>query len=266
MTEQETPKEEQSIAPANETSNVVAKNTEQTAKESPVVQKQSAIKRLWANKKIKIALAATMCIGILASITLRQFLIKKHLPTSVSLDQHAPLEEHSQNDASHADTPHIDAPHLESESKHNEQANTHHAAKEDMAIADLQASDLTPKERYKLEQKLYTSGQHQLKKGRLEAALKYFNLALVLSPKNIYIMMAVASAYYDFGNYTQALSAVQQVLSINPHYSPAYFLLGSIHHADKNYQKAKEAYQQYLSDDPQGSFAQDAKGMLAALK
>lgn len=98
-----------------------------------------------------------------------------------------------------------------------------------------------------------------------KSAATYFARALAVQSGDKAIMGDYAVSLFYSGDATAAISAGEQVRSLDPKFAPNLFNLGIFYQNAGDKVKAKSAYEAYLAVEPTGSSAQAAKDNLAAL-
>jgi tetratricopeptide (TPR) repeat protein len=76
--------------------------------------------------------------------------------------------------------------------------------------------------------------------GRYDQALKAFDQALKLKPKDPALITFKGIVYYAKGNNAQALKEFETALKINPNFARAYYQRGMVYQSQEKYRQAIE--------------------------
>ena len=89
-------------------------------------------------------------------------------------------------------------------------------------------------------------GDLSLTEEKLNEAANKYDMAAYVDKKNKLSRLKLADIYSQV-NPEQAMVSINELLSLDPDYAPAYKQLGELHFNNKQYEKAGEAYARYLS-------------------
>ena len=76
-----------------------------------------------------------------------------------------------------------------------------------------------------------------------EKAITILLKALGIDPKNSEIFQHLGLAYFNIGDYENALKNWTEALNLNPHHHQTWWALGNLYETINQLKKAKEAYQ-----------------------
>jgi serine/threonine-protein kinase len=101
--------------------------------------------------------------------------------------------------------------------------------------------------------------------GRLEEAREEMSQAQALDPISSIIARDVARIHYYSQNYDTALEQCDHAIELNPHFPPAYWMLGRIQEQRGDLEESAAAFQRALQLSPQSPLVQAALGRTWAL-
>lgn len=101
--------------------------------------------------------------------------------------------------------------------------------------------------------------------GKLEEACDEILLAQTLDPISPIISRDVARIYYYMGNYDAALEQCDKTIELDPHFPPAYALLGLVQQHRGELDESSAAFQRAIQLSPQSPSMQAAFGNALAL-
>lgn len=76
------------------------------------------------------------------------------------------------------------------------------------------------------------------------AAIPFLQKALEKDPTNPEILRHLGLAYFNLGNYEEALTNWKNALGINPNHHPTLWNLGNLYEIEQRYDEAFKAYRQ----------------------
>jgi len=76
--------------------------------------------------------------------------------------------------------------------------------------------------------------------GRYDQALKDFDQALKLKPKDPALLTYKGIVYYAKGQNSQAMQLFEEVIKLNPNFARAYYQRGMVYQSQEKYDKALE--------------------------
>ncbi len=101
--------------------------------------------------------------------------------------------------------------------------------------------------------------------GRLEEARDEMLLAQALDPISSIIARDIARIYYYMGDFEAALEQCDHTIELNPHFSPAYWMLGFVQARRGEFDESSAALQRAIQLSPQSPSMQAALGHTLAL-
>ncbi len=101
--------------------------------------------------------------------------------------------------------------------------------------------------------------------GRLEQATEELLLARALDPISSIISRDLARMYYYRQDYEAALEQCDHTIELNPHFSPAYWMLGLVQEQRGDFDESAAAFQRAIQISPQSPLMQAALGRTLAL-
>jgi TolB-like protein/Flp pilus assembly protein TadD len=101
--------------------------------------------------------------------------------------------------------------------------------------------------------------------GRMNDASSEMLLAQALDPISPIIARDVARIYYYMGDYEAALEQCDHTIELNPHFTPAYSLLGFVQELRGEFDESAAAFQRAIQLSPQSPSLQAALGHSYAL-
>ena len=101
--------------------------------------------------------------------------------------------------------------------------------------------------------------------GRLDEALEEILLAQALDPISSIIARDVARIHYYTQDYEAALDQCDHSIELNPHFPPAYWILGLVQEQRGEFDEAAAAFHRALQLSPQSPMVQAALGRTYAL-
>ena len=96
----------------------------------------------------------------------------------------------------------------------------------------------------------------------LDAAISAYQTAFVLTPKDIDIYINLGSAFYEKGEYNNALAIYRQALEIEPHNAKIYCNLGYLYWGKDKIDEAISAYETAIKYDPEYDIAYNNLGVI----
>jgi serine/threonine-protein kinase len=96
--------------------------------------------------------------------------------------------------------------------------------------------------------------------GRLEDALKELSLAQALDPISSIIARDLARIYYYKQDYETALEQCDHTIELNPHFPPAYWILGLVQEQRGEFDESAAAFNRALQLSPQSPLFQAGLG------
>jgi TolB-like protein/Flp pilus assembly protein TadD len=101
--------------------------------------------------------------------------------------------------------------------------------------------------------------------GRLDQACEEMILAQALDPISSIIARDLARTYYYKQDYEGALEQCDHTIELNPHFSPAYWILGLVQEQRGEFDESAAAFQRAIQLSPQSPLMQAALGRTFAL-
>ncbi|HEY1336510.1 MAG TPA: tetratricopeptide repeat protein [Bryobacteraceae bacterium] len=101
--------------------------------------------------------------------------------------------------------------------------------------------------------------------GRLDEACEQILAAQALDPISSIIARDLARVYFYKHDYDAALDACDHTIELNPHFSPAYWMLGLVQEQRGEFDEAAAAFQRALQISPHSPMMQAALGRNLAL-
>jgi TolB-like protein len=101
--------------------------------------------------------------------------------------------------------------------------------------------------------------------GRMEQALEEIQLAYALDPISSIIARDLARVYYYLQDYDAALDQCDRTIELNPHFAPAYWILGLVQEQRGELDESAAAFQRALQLSPRSPSIQAALGRTFAL-
>lgn len=101
--------------------------------------------------------------------------------------------------------------------------------------------------------------------GRLEEALAEIGVAQELDPISSIIARDVARIHYYRQDFEAALERCDHAIELNPHFTPAYWMLGVVQEQRGDFDEATAAFQRAIQLSPQSPLMQAALGRTLAL-
>jgi TolB-like protein/Flp pilus assembly protein TadD len=101
--------------------------------------------------------------------------------------------------------------------------------------------------------------------GRLEEACEQMTAAQALDPISSIIARDLARVHYYKHEYDAALDACDHTIELNPHFSPAYWMLGLVQEQRGEFDESAAAFQRAIQLSPQSPMMQAALGRTLAL-
>jgi len=101
--------------------------------------------------------------------------------------------------------------------------------------------------------------------GRLDEALVEMTTAQELDPISSIIARDLARVYYYRQEYESALEACDHTIELNPHFSPAYWMLGLVQEQRGDFDEAAAAFQRAIQLSPHSPMMQAALARTLAL-
>ncbi len=109
----------------------------------------------------------------------------------------------------------------------------------------------------------YAYGIFYQKRGRFKEALVQFRGAIKANPTNTFFYNGLGSAYASLGDYQSAIPEFQKAIEIDPQNLKAYLNMALAYYLLKDYQNAMEIYKKILGIEPDNA---DAHSKIAMLK
>lgn len=100
-----------------------------------------------------------------------------------------------------------------------------------------------------------TDAEAVLKEGKLEPAIKAYQVAIQANPKNISLHLTLADLYIQNGDYTDAAKAAENALLLNPNHSMASAIRGYALGLSGDYLPALAALLKAIEQDPHNGTA-----------
>jgi serine/threonine-protein kinase len=101
--------------------------------------------------------------------------------------------------------------------------------------------------------------------GRLDQACEEMMLAQALDPISSIIARDLARVHYYRQDYDAALEQCDHTIELNPHFSPAYWILGLVQEQRGDFDESAAAFQRAIRLAPQSPLMQAALGRTFAL-
>jgi len=101
--------------------------------------------------------------------------------------------------------------------------------------------------------------------GRTEEAREEMLIAQALDPISPIISRDLAKVYYYMGDYETALEQCDHTIELDPHFAPAYSLLGFVQERRGEFDEASAAFQHAIQLSPQSPSSRAALGRIFAL-
>ncbi len=102
--------------------------------------------------------------------------------------------------------------------------------------------------------------------GRSEEAREELLIAQALDPVSPIIARDLARVYYYMGNYEAALEQCDHTIELDPHFAPAYSLLGFVQERRGEFDESSAAFQHAIQLSPQSPSFRAALGRVFALQ
>ncbi|MFH1809128.1 MAG: DUF4388 domain-containing protein [Pseudomonadota bacterium] len=103
-------------------------------------------------------------------------------------------------------------------------------------------------------------------RGKLRPAVAAYRKALEINSRSPEAYTALANAYYELDELSNAERNLKKAVTINDRYAPAYVLLGTVYQSLGRNAEAIQAYDRYLTLAPSGPFAKDVREVVSRLK
>jgi serine/threonine-protein kinase len=101
--------------------------------------------------------------------------------------------------------------------------------------------------------------------GRLEEAREEMSLAQELDPVSSIIARDLARVHYFRQDFEAALDQCDHTIELNPHFSPAYWILGLVQEQRGEFDESVAAFQRAIQISPRSPIMQAALGRTLAL-
>jgi serine/threonine-protein kinase len=101
--------------------------------------------------------------------------------------------------------------------------------------------------------------------GRLDDALAEMTMAQALDPISSIIVRDLARIHYYRKDYEAALEQCDHAIELNPHFTPAYWILGLVQEQRGDFDESAAAFQRAIQLSPQSPLMQAALGRTLAL-
>ena len=102
--------------------------------------------------------------------------------------------------------------------------------------------------------------------GRSEEAKEEMLIAQALDPVSPIIGRDLAKVYYYLGDYEAALEQCDNTIELDPHFAPAYSLLGFVQERREEFDEASAAFQHAIQLSPQSPAFRTALGRVLAMQ
>ncbi|MBQ2644445.1 tetratricopeptide repeat protein [bacterium] len=96
----------------------------------------------------------------------------------------------------------------------------------------------------------------------LDAAIGAYQTAFILTPKDIDIYINLGSAFYEKGEYNNALSIYRQAIELEPHNAKIYCNLGYLYWGKGEIDEAIKTYETAIKYDPEYDIAYNNLGVI----
>lgn len=96
----------------------------------------------------------------------------------------------------------------------------------------------------------------------LDAAIGAYQTAFILTPKDIDIYINLGSAFYEKGEYNNALSVYRQAIELEPHNAKIYCNLGYLYWGKGQIEEAIKTYETAIKYDPEYDIAYNNLGVI----
>ena len=96
----------------------------------------------------------------------------------------------------------------------------------------------------------------------LDAAIGAYQTAFILTPKDIDIYINLGSAFYEKGEYNNALSVYRQAIELEPHNAKIYCNLGYLYWGKGEIEEAIKTYETAIKYDPEYDIAYNNLGVI----
>ena len=114
-------------------------------------------------------------------------------------------------------------------------------------------------------QKLLDAGTALAAQGKHKAAVKQFETARALAPKNADVFYGIALSRYELGQSKLAAIAAARAITFDADHPGTTLLLGFISQESGAFQSSRKLYEEYLSYAPESESATELKSVLAQL-
>lgn len=96
----------------------------------------------------------------------------------------------------------------------------------------------------------------------LDAAIGAYQTAFILTPRDIDIYINLGSAFYEKGEYNNALSVYRQAIELEPHNAKIYCNLGYLYWGKGEIEEAIKTYETAIKYDPEYDIAYNNLGVI----
>lgn len=96
-------------------------------------------------------------------------------------------------------------------------------------------------------------------KGQFKEAVKHYQEALEIEPKFIIALRGLGQTYLSMKRYKDAIDTFEKAIDITPRFPPLYMDLAGAYAAARDNQSALETYKKLIALFPQSGFAEEAK-------
>lgn len=96
----------------------------------------------------------------------------------------------------------------------------------------------------------------------LDAAISAYQTAFILTPKDIDIYINLGSAFYEKGEYNNALAVYRQAIELEPHNAKIYCNLGYLYWGKGQLEEAIKTYETAIKYDPEYDIAYNNLGVI----
>lgn len=98
--------------------------------------------------------------------------------------------------------------------------------------------------------------------GFYERAIEKYKMYLEIKPDDADVLVDMGVCYFELKDYTNAISAMEKGISLNPKHQIGHFNLGVVNISSGNKEKAIEYWKKCIELDPNSNIAQRAKELL----
>jgi len=96
-------------------------------------------------------------------------------------------------------------------------------------------------------------------KGQFKEAVQYYQDALKIEPRFIIALRGLGQTYLSMKKYRDAIDTFEKAIDITPRFPPLYMDLGQAYTAVRDNQSALQTYKKVIALFPQSDFAEEAK-------